>query len=337
MNRNRKKSQDFDRYKKYRINKRKRNKRNKASWLGVLVIVIISAALVYGCYNSDIFRNGNSSSEKSSSISNPNTSSNDTNTSGNLSSQISSESETPPGYPFSELEYYISSRFERYIDFSEKNPDFSIEEVVLRVNMNFDYDFYEMVYPVENPDDKLVICNKYYKLPEDFVPANLKEIPEDYHIQDNKEYYLDETALNAFIEMALAAKEEGLELKILSSYRSYSYQQGLYNTYVSRDGIEAADTYSARAGHSEHQTGLAVDVNLLTQDFENFPEFIWLRDNSYKFGFILRYKQGYEWETGYMYEPWHYRYVGKEVSKQIFDEDITYDRYYAKYILPFKN
>ena len=181
------------------------------------------------------------------------------------------------------------------------------------------------------------MCNKYYQLPEDFIPANLKEVPVNYHINGERKYYLDETALNAFIEMADAAKAEGIELRILSAYRSFSYQQGLYNTYVERDGFEAANRYSARAGHSEHQTGLAVDVNLISQDFENRPEFLWLRDNSYKFGYILRYKEGYEWETGYMYEPWHYRYVGKEVAKQIFEEDITFDLYYAKYILPFKN
>jgi len=334
---------EYDRYKKHNINNRRRKKGNKISLLGVIIIIAVLAAFVYGCNNFDLFGNGESSSDISNSnsepsdSSKPSDSSSQTDTSEQTSSEISSRPEDSPGYPFSQIKYYISDRIERYIEFSSKNPDLSLEEAVIRVNMNFDYAFYEMIYPVKNPDDKLVLVNKYYQLAENFVPANLKEIHADYHIGDGKLYLLDETALNAFIEMAEAARVEGIELRILSAYRSFSLQQSLYNAYVERDGFEKAEQYSARAGHSEHQTGLAVDVNLLSQDFESLPEFLWLRDNSYKFGYILRYKQGYEWETGYMYEPWHYRYVGKEVAKNIFEEDITFDRYYAKYILPFKN
>ena len=94
-----------------------------------------------------------------------------------------------------------------------------------------------------------------------------------------------------------------------------------------------ADTYSARAGTSEHQTGLATDVNSVSTSFENSSAFKWLEKNSYKYGFILRYPKGKEHITGYMYEPWHYRYVGSEVAKVIKEKNITYEEYYATYIL----
>jgi len=239
-------------------------------------------------------------------------------------------------FVLSQFDYYIPERFERYIEFSLKNPDFSVEDIILKVNMNLDYDFYEQILPITDPNDRLVLCNKYYQLPANFVPSNLVEVPAKYHKNDGRTYLLNETALNAFYEMAEAAKTDGIELRIFSAYRSFSFQELVYQNYVETDGIKAADRYSSRPGHSEHQAGLAVDLNLISQSFENQPEFFWLRDNSYKFGYILRYTKGHEHETGYTFEPWHYRFVGKDIALKIFEEDITFDLYYAKYILPFE-
>ena len=120
--------------------------------------------------------------------------------------------------------------------------------------------------------------------------------------------------MNAFNTMQADAATQGIGLSIISGYRSYSRQSTLYNNYVSRDGKAAADTYSARAGHSEHQTGLAADINSLYQSFINTPEGQWLNNNCYKYGFIIRYPQGKESITGYMYEPWHIRFVGVDLG-----------------------
>ena len=111
------------------------------------------------------------------------------------------------------------------------------------------------------------------------------------------------------------AQKEEISLKIISGYRSYSRQQTLYNNYVKRDGKKEADRYSARAGHSEHQTGLAFDVNSLEQSFGETKAGKWLSDNCYKYGFILRYPKGKEDITGYMYEPWHFRYLGTKAAE----------------------
>lgn len=134
--------------------------------------------------------------------------------------------------------------------------------------------------------------------------------------------------------MVDAAKAEGISLRSVSPYRSYSTQQSTYNGWVAKSGKAKADTYSARPGYSEHQTGLAVDINCASQkaNFQNTKEYAWLIKNCYKYGFILRYPKGKEYITGYVYEPWHYRYIGVEHATKVHNLGITYEEYYAYYI-----
>ena len=161
--------------------------------------------------------------------------------------------------------------------------------------------------------DGYLIANKTYSLPASYGNGLTAE------------------TMAAFNQMAAAAKKEGLNIYISSGFRSYSYQAGLYNRYVSRDGAAAADTYSARPGHSEHQSGLAFDVNLVSDAFAGTPEAIWLSNNCYKFGFILRYPKGKTNETGYIYEPWHFRYVGVELAEKLYNGGnwITMEDYFG--------
>ena len=140
-------------------------------------------------------------------------------------------------------------------------------------------------------------------------------------------------AKEAFETLSEEAKKEGKNIIAMSSYRSYEYQVDLYNRYVETDGKEAADTYSARAGYSEHQTGLAVDVynkELPYTSFEQTEEFTWMQENAYKYGFILRFPKDKVNITGYQYESWHYRYVGEEVAEYIHKNDLTLEEYYVK-------
>lgn len=142
---------------------------------------------------------------------------------------------------------------------------------------------------------------------------------------------LTNATTGAFNNMQAAAKVDGLNIYISSGFRSYSYQKTLYNNYVNRDGVAAADTYSARAGHSEHQSGLAFDVNTINDSFANTEEGKWLNDNCYKYGFILRYPNGKSEETGYQYEPWHFRYVGVELAEKLYNNGnwITVEDYFG--------
>ena len=148
----------------------------------------------------------------------------------------------------------------------------------------------------------ILVANKTYALPSSYSPGGL----------------LNEF-MDAFNKMQTDALSEGISLSIISGYRSYDRQNILYNNYAARDGKTAADTYSARAGHSEHQTGLAADINSLNQSWINTNEGQWLHHNCYKYGFIIRYPEGKENITGYMYEPWHIRFVGVDVATTLYN------------------
>ena len=148
----------------------------------------------------------------------------------------------------------------------------------------------------------ILIANKTYALPSSYAPGGLLN-----------------SFMKAFNTMQADAAIQGIGLSVVSGYRSYSRQNTLYNNYVARDGKVAADTYSARPGHSEHQTGLAADINSLDQSWIHTPEGQWLNNNCYKYGFIIRYPQGKESITGYIYEPWHIRYVGVDVATALYN------------------
>ncbi|HAM64074.1 MAG TPA: hypothetical protein DCP62_10685 [Erysipelotrichaceae bacterium] len=135
--------------------------------------------------------------------------------------------------------------------------------------------------------------------------------------------------------MCQAMIADGLHPKVTSSYRSYATQNTLYNRYVANDGKAEADTYSARPGHSEHQTGLAVDIITSTSSlstFKNTKEYQWLMENAEDYGFILRYAESKQTITGYISEPWHWRYVGIETAKDFNTKNMTFDEYYRIYL-----
>ncbi len=223
-------------------------------------------------------------------------------------------------------------RFKRYISYHSGYPAYSMQDVILRVNMGLDYPFYENVATTEYPYDLLVLVNKYHQLPADFSQYNLVNMSSEYTANDGKQYLLAGVAYEKYVQMFNAAKNDGLSMRVVSSYRTEDYQRNLYNKKVRTTGKVNADNYSARAGHSEHQTGLAVDINSTKAAFEYSSEFKWLINHAHEYGFILRYPKGKEWITGYSYEPWHYRYVGTDVAKIIYEEGITYEEFYAKYV-----
>lgn len=171
--------------------------------------------------------------------------------------------------------------------------------------------------------DDIVIVNKTYSLPSNFTPNNLVSINGYIKVVD----YVND----AFVSLKSDATALGLNIYASSGYRSYNDQNYIYNNYVRMDGVEKADTYSARAGYSEHQTGLAIDLNTVNMSFDNTSESNWLKDNCYRYGFIIRYPKDKDSITGYMYEPWHIRYVGKELAKVLYNEGnwLTLEEYYG--------
>lgn len=159
--------------------------------------------------------------------------------------------------------------------------------------------------------DGVLIVNKTYSLPADYGNG------------------LTEKTMSAFNEMVSAAAEDGITLWIVSGFRSYETQNYTYHYFVNDRGVEQADRASARPGHSEHQTGLAIDVNTTSDYFANTPEAEWLKENCFKYGFIIRYPEGKEDITGYKYEPWHIRYVGVGKAEKITKSGLTLEEYYG--------
>lgn len=230
------------------------------------------------------------------------------------------------------IDYFNDSYLNRYINYQENNPTISTKQVIKDVNMNLDLTHYEDKIPARNLNNKFILVNKYYYLEEDYIPNDLEEINKQYALNNMK---MVKEAKEAFEEMSKEAKKEGLKIIAMSTYRDYAYQTDLYNKYVKQDGKEAADTYSGRPGFSEHQTGYAVDVYNDDESYTNFhvtEEFKWMQEHAKEYGFILRFPEGKENETGYQYESWHYRYVGLEAATYITEKNITLEEYYATVI-----
>ncbi|MDD2435434.1 MAG: M15 family metallopeptidase [Bacilli bacterium] len=147
---------------------------------------------------------------------------------------------------------------------------------------------------------------------------------------------LDKDTYEAFKKMADDAAKKELYIKGRSAYRAYNTQSYIYTSYLNNYGYVWAENYSARPGHSEHQTGLALDIGSNNSEdlgnFEATPEFKWVKDNAHKYGFILRYPKDKEYITGYSYEPWHYRYVGIDVATKIYELNLTFEEYYAFFL-----
>lgn len=162
----------------------------------------------------------------------------------------------------------------------------------------------------------ILIASKKHPLPSTFAPGE------------------DKKARAAFDQMAAEATLSGFKLTAFSTYRAFDYQVTLYERYVSRDGKAAADTYSARPGYSEHQTGLAFDIGEVnfekhwaSSSFGETEAGKWVAANAHRFGFIMRYPEGKEPVTGYMHESWHFRYVGIDIATNIFNRKITLEEY----------
>lgn len=173
-----------------------------------------------------------------------------------------------------------------------------------------------------------LIVNKTYPLASTWKPLNtFKAVPSDGFAREP----LNNEAYENWKQMKSDAAALGLNLWAQSGYRSYDYQNDLYNGYVKRKGKAAADTFSARPGHSEHQSGLAFDLNTIDSSFKNTDEGKWVAKNAYLYGYILRYPEGKTNETGYIYEPWHIRYVGKELATALYNggDWITMENYFG--------
>lgn len=190
---------------------------------------------------------------------------------------------------------------------------------------------------VENPYDVLALVNKERELPHDYEPKDLT-IPDVRFPfeEDHPKKQLRKIAADALEALFEAADQEGIHLFAQSGYRSYDRQEAIFASNVNEHGEDYANRFSARPGQSEHQTGLVMDVTSknvgfqLIEQFGDTPEGKWLKDNAHKYGFIIRYPKGKEDITGYVYEPWHIRYLGVDMATAVYESGLTYEEYLEK-------
>lgn len=196
--------------------------------------------------------------------------------------------------------------------------------------------FNKSQHSVNEADSLWVVVDKGRILPRDYVPANL--VVPKVSLRDSassSNMHLRADAAQALEALFAEANATNLKLRLVSGYRSYATQSSVYNGYVRSDGQASADAYSARPGHSEHQTGLAADVApqslkcSLDPCFGNTPEGKWLAQNAYRHGFVISYREGMQAVTGYEHEPWHIRYVGNDLAAELKKTNQTLEQFFG--------
>ncbi len=235
-----------------------------------------------------------------------------------------------------EQKYFLEKNLEDYKEYINKNNETDYAKVISIVNVHANHKWYQLELNTNEDLSMLMNVNKFYALSETYTPENLKNIELSYAYGEEGENKLIDYAYDKFLELWQAANDQGFYLMVTSSYRDYESQKEIYDYRVSTQGERKADETAARPGHSEHQTGLVIDMTSKTEpladSFTDSEAYKWLKNNAYKYGFIERYPEGKTYLTGYSPESWHWRYVGLEAAKTMHDEDITFDEYYAFYV-----
>ncbi|MEG0314480.1 MAG: M15 family metallopeptidase [Erysipelotrichaceae bacterium] len=240
---------------------------------------------------------------------------------------------------FRDIKYYRDGLKDRYSEYAKLHSDYKIERVVSDVNIGLDTPFFSNIEEIKDTSDVAMVINKYHILPNGYVPDDMIKTPfpciqgvDDSCTTGNSQMIV-RSAGEALKKLGEACIAQGFNIRSISSYRSYNYQKNLYDYFLNNNGQEYADTYYARPGQSEHNSGLAVDITIDNYNFteiQNSPNYQWLLDNIANYGFILRYPEDRIDNTGFAYESWHLRYVGIDIAKDIKKRNITLDEYQAQ-------
>lgn len=229
--------------------------------------------------------------------------------------------------PVINARYFIADNFDRYLAYHKKDTtDAPLNNIIALVNVGADQDRESHAIPCDTSKGQLMLVNGRHYLNENYKPDGLITFNKSYCYEEQK---AQSVVVDAFMALQKACKEQtDAQLMVNSAYRTYHDQAGTYKR--SQKG------YAAQPGSSEHQTGFAIDVTSrqhpMRWPFDKSEEGVWMREHCHEYGFILRYPKRQSSIFGFAYEPWHLRYVGKEVAKRIHEEDITFDEYYAYYI-----
>lgn len=299
---------------------KRRSKKKLRTWVKVVLFLIIAGAFLTFCYMRYFKEEPVTKPVDNPTVEEP--------------SKPSKEPKDPIIEALEKEKYYIPDRLDRYKAYKEKNSNKTYKEIVTEVNCDIDRPYYTDIQPADVSKGYLILVNKYYAVDREYKPTGLTSLSTKYTYWGDS--YLSSYAYDSYIQMLEDGRSLGYQLIDTSNLRTYGEQEYLFNKYTKESGLDWALRYSAKPGHSEHETGLASDIvkqGVSMYDFGTTKEYTWLKENAHKYGFILRYPEGKEYLTGYGYEPWHYRYVGKEAAQYIYENDIVFEEYYAYFCL----
>jgi D-alanyl-D-alanine carboxypeptidase len=232
-----------------------------------------------------------------------------------------------------------TSNIEKVIENEPEKVDIPTNNTTKEQTTKNWWEYPDEIYPTKrNGNDLLVLVNKQYKLPSTYAPVDLVKASNS-GIRRGENYYLRNILIADLTNLVNDSKSSGIDLSIVSGYRSYQTQLSTYNYWLTKNNNDVAyvDTFSARAGHSQHQLGTAIDFSSseigdrLGDEFTNTKASAWLIENAHRYGFVLSFPKGYEHITGYKYESWHYRYIGTNNAKELVDRRVILEEYLLRY------
>lgn len=233
---------------------------------------------------------------------------------------------------FVKSKYFIYKNLDKYIEYKSENKKVDIDKIVAIINTEANIDWLDNEKETDLSKNELMLVNRLYALPSDYEPLDLINVSSQYSYDGVK---ISNSIMSNIISLIEDAKSEGFTFVLSSGYRSYSDQEKIFNSYKDSFGYEDADKNVARAGHSEYQTGLSFDIVPYNKSFDNpkeSDEYIWLRKNAYRYGFIFRFDEDKKDLTLFDSYTWRLRYVGNDASSMIYNENICFEEYYAYFV-----
>lgn len=234
--------------------------------------------------------------------------------------------------PLLKEKYFIFDNLNKYIEYKKDNKNEDYTKIVAIINTEANIEWLDNEKETDTSKGELMLVNRLYGLSSDYEVEDIVKVPTKY-AYDNKR--LSSIVLEPLQELCEDARNEGYTFVVSGSFRSYKEQEKLYNSYVINNGKSEADRIAARPGHSEYETGLSFELvpyNKTFKDPKLSEEYVWLRENAHKYGFIFRFDDDKEYLTGFSGSTWRLRYVGVDAASMIYNEGICFEEYYAYFV-----
>lgn len=228
--------------------------------------------------------------------------------------------------------YFIFSYLNDYLAYKKKNNKLDYKKIVSIINTKTNIDWFDNEYKTDTSKNELMLVNRLYGLEKTYEPGDIIDIPTKYAYTGKK---ISKSILDNIIDLISAGSQAGYTFVVSDGYRSYSEQESIYNNFVSVYGSSGADELVAKPGHSEYQTGISFDLkpyNKVIDDVKTNEEYLWLKDNAYKYGFIFRFEEEHKDITQFPTSSWRLRYVGESAASLIYSEKISFEEYYAYFV-----